>query len=244
MGERVSAGLSRIASAVLDLLFPTDVQCLCCGAALSRDELMLCCGCVLALDRQENMQRMAEASAPREPAQGLDYVCTAYPYEGQAKRLIRRLKFGCVREAAVPLAHAMAGLPAGSEEMIVPVPTTRRRLRKRGFNQSALIAGEMGRILGMQVCEVLSREDDRAAQSTLPGVMRQKNLQGCMRADARVMGRRVLLVDDVYTTGATAREAARALREAGAVSVGMLAAARPAQGKGGMPIFLRDKHIR
>lgn len=243
MRKRVRSGLSRIASAALDLLFPPDVQCLCCGAALGREEPLLCCGCVQALDRQGDSQREAEASAPREPAQGIDYVHAAYPYEGQAKRLIRRLKFSCVRAAAVPLAQAMAGLPAGCEEMIVPVPTTRRRLKKRGFNQSSLIAQEMGRILGMQVCEALSREDDRAAQSTLPGVMRQKNLLGCMRADARVKGRRVLLVDDVYTTGATAKEAARALHEAGAVSVGMLAAARPMKGRGGIPLFLRDKHI-
>ena len=137
-----------------------------------------------------------------------------------------KLKFERQRPAAVPLARAMAALPAGEEELLVPVPTTRRRLRERGFNQAQVLCSLLAGTWGMPMEEALVREDDRTAQSTLGGQSRRANLTGCMRALTSVSGRRVLLVDDVYTTGSTVAEAARALMEAGAASVGVIVAAR------------------
>lgn len=229
----------RLAGAMDDLLFPADVACLCCGAALAPGEAQLCEACADVLNALEEKQQAIEAATVRALPAGISYVHAAYPYEGVAKRLIRVLKFDHVRDAALPLARAMSMLPAGEEDVIVPVPTTRRRLRMRGFNQSELLAREMGRILGMEVLPLLARQDDRAAQSSLPAFLRRRNLQGCMIADRRAAGRRVLLVDDVMTTGATAEEAARALLDAGAVSVGMLAAARPTGRRREDPPFLR-----
>lgn len=229
----------KLAGAIDDLLFPADVACLCCGGALAPGEAQLCAACAALLDDLEERQRAIEAGTARPLPDGIAYVHAAYPYEGVAKRLIRVLKFDHVRDAALPLARAMSMLPAGEEDVIVPVPTTRRRLKKRGFNQSELLAGEMGRILGMEVQPMLARRDDRAAQSSLPAFLRRRNLEGCMIADERAAGRRVLLVDDVMTTGATAKEAARALLDAGAVSVGMLAAVRPTGRRREDPPFLR-----
>lgn len=78
----------------------------------------------------------------------------------------------------------------------------------------------------MEVCTALVRVDSRRPQTGLSAGERRVNLAGCMAAGGAVNGKRVLLVDDVYTTGATAQEAVRALRLAGAVGVGMFAAAR------------------
>ena len=128
-----------------------------------------------------------------------------------------------MRAAAVPLARQMVFLPSADEDIIVPVPTDRKRQRKRGFNQATLLAQHVGRELGMEVCTALERVDSRRPQTGLTAAQRRKNLEVSSGA---VNGRRVLLVDDVYTTGATAQEAVRALRAAGAVSVGMFAAAR------------------
>lgn len=205
-------------------LFPERVRCLCCARGLTGEEPDgVCPACAAALEALCE----TEAAALREaPAQGLDFVHAAFPYEAQARTLILRLKFERVRAAAEPLACAMAALPGGEEELIVPVPTTARRLRERGFNQAALLARLIGETLGMPVAEALIRRDDAPAQSRLSARARAENLSGCMEADGRAAGKRILLIDDVYTTGATAGEAARALKAAGALSVGMFAAAR------------------
>ena len=110
----------------------------------------------------------------------------------------------------------MAALPAGEEELLVPVPTTRRRLRERGFNQAQVLCSLLAGTWGMPMEEALVREDDRTAQSTLGGQSRRANLTGCMRALTSVSGRRVLLVDDFLANGEAASGAARLLEQAGA----------------------------
>lgn len=228
MRARLLALLRRGWAALLALVYPDRVLCLCCGRAIGEDdEDGVCPDCVRALERLEACQRLREEKGePEALPEGVAYVHSVYLYTGPARALILRLKFERVREAAVPLAHAMAMLPGGEEELLVPVPTTKRRLRERGFNQARLLCDLMARELGMPMADALIREDDRAAQSSLSGEQRLNNLTGCMRALPAVRGKRVLLVDDVYTTGATAGEAARALIEAGAVSVGVFTAAR------------------
>ena len=115
----------------------------------------------------------------------------------------------------------------------MPVPTDKRRERRRGFNQATLLAQHIGKELGMEVCCALERVSARRPQTGLTGEERRKNLEGCMAASGAVSGKRVLLVDDVYTTGATVKEAARALRRAGAVGICVFAAARAGGGHDG-----------
>lgn len=232
--------LARIGRAADDLLFPSQVCCLCCEKALGEDaQDGLCPACIHALEAQQIEQEERTKGDTDPLPEGIDFVRAAYPYDGAAKKLILLLKFSSVRDAAVPLAREMALLDAGETEVIVPVPTTRRRLRQRGFNQAALLARHMADMLGMDYCEALSREDTHAAQATLPASRRERNLVGCMRADERIRARRVLLVDDVYTTGSTAKEAARALLSSGAQSVGIVAAAQAGGGAKNGPEFLR-----
>ena len=222
-------GFERLLAFFDNLLFPDRVRCLCCSRALGEDEQDgLCPACLEALEAQGARQERLDAldSEPLPP--GLSYVSAAFPYEGQARELILRLKFGGVRAAATPLVRAMSRLPGGEEELVVPIPTTKRRLAERGFNQAALLGKGLGELLGMPYADALSREDDRTQQSKLSAEERRRNLAGCMRASGAVKGKRVLLVDDVYTTGSTAAEACRALLEAGATGVGMFVAAKSA----------------
>ena len=230
--------LARLLAAADDLLYPDEVACLACGRALGEGERVVCARCCEALCELEQRQAEREEQGMEPCAEGLRYVYSAYPYTGAAKQLILRLKFSSLRAAAEPLAEAMAALPAGEEDLIVPVPTTAQRKRERGFNQAEVLAQRLGRIWGMEAANALTRTDERTPQAGLSAQARRAHLQGVMRADERVAGRRVLLVDDVYTTGATAREAARALLAAGALSVGMLTAARTSQEDGNWPAFL------
>jgi len=225
--ERLTSVLRRLDRGILSLLFPEGVTCLCCGRSPQGDmDGCICPACALALEELGAKQETLEEQGAYEPVEGLAFVHAAYLYEDPARALIRALKYDRNQSAASPLIAAMALLPSGEEELLVPVPTTRRRLKERGFNQSLLLSQGIGRALGMPVDDVLERVGEQQAQSSLSGRDRLSNLAGCMRAKKRLDGRRILLIDDVYTTGATAREAARALMEAGAFSVGVFAAAR------------------
>lgn len=208
-------------------LFPQPMSCICCGTELKKvsNDLRLCGGCMQALERLSREQEEREREEPIPPAEGLSYIHCAFPYKEEAKALVLRLKFGRLRDAARPLVLGMLALSAGEEDLIVPVPTTRRRRRERGFNQAALLAGQLARRYGMKADEhLLVRTDDGEEQSALSREKRIVNLNGCMAAKPGAAGHRILLIDDVYTTGSTAREAARALKSAGALSVGMLSA--------------------
>ena len=167
-----------------------------CGRGLPpENEGGLCMACAALLEEQALEQAETEREERRPSAEGLAYVRAAYPYDGVARRLILALKFEGMRGAAEPLAETMAGLRTGGEELVVPVPTTRRRLRERGYNQAALLAQAVARRRGLPCAQALTREDSRAAQMTLPASGRAKNVEGCMRADERVLGKRILLVD-------------------------------------------------
>ena len=208
-----------------DLLFPENVLCLCCDRALGEDAKDgICPACINALRRLNHEQEEREKMVSRKLPEGIDYVHAAYPYEGPVRQLVHRLKYDGIRSAHIPLARPMVFLPSGEEEIIVPVPTDPARLRRRGYNQAELLARHVGKELGMEVVLALYRREKRRPQTGLNAQERKKNLLGCMEATDAVNGRRVLLIDDVYTTGSTAQEAARALKKAGALSVGMFAA--------------------
>ncbi len=219
---------SRLLRALDDWLFPERVACLCCDAALDGDDQSgLCPGCAHALSR------LAGEIEALPPPAGIDEALAAFPYADQPRQLILMLKFNSVRAAALPLARAMSSLPLGVYDALIPVPTTRRRLRQRGFNQAQLLAERLGEIWGMPVLPALSRRDEHAAQTKLSAENRRRNLEGCMEADSAVRGLRALVVDDVLTTGSTASEAARALLAAGAAQVGLVTAAKTVGDKGG-----------
>ena len=158
------------------------------------------------------------------------------PYEGGLRSAVLALKFGGQRRLAAQLARVLWRAPRvrallATEATLVPVPLHARRLRERGFNQSELIAAELSRLSGRPLCaEALSRARNTSAQTGLSAAQRRANVAGAFtpRRPSGVLGRSVVLVDDVHTTGATARACARALRQAGATSVRLLTVARTA----------------
>ncbi|MBR2943309.1 MAG: ComF family protein, partial [Clostridia bacterium] len=202
---------------------------LCCKRALGGDDPDgLCPDCSRELLRLAARQEKREMEESLPLPDGIDELHAAFVYEGPARKLVHRLKYESVRAAAVPLARQMAYLPSGEEEIIVPVPTDPKRERKRGFNQASVLAQHMAKELGMEMKTALVRVEARRPQTGLSADERRRNLTGCMEVCDAVNGKRVLLVDDVVTTGATVSEAARALCQAGAKSICVFAAARAA----------------
>jgi ComF family protein len=119
-----------------------------------------------------------------------------------------------------------------SIDVVVPVPLHEGRLRRRGFNQAAHLARELSRRVGMTVDEgILIRHRPTAAQVDLDAKQRKENVRDAFRCINRgAADKRVLLIDDVCTTGSTLEACAVALRHGGARSVQALTLARPRQG--------------
>jgi len=129
-------------------------------------------------------------------------------------------------------------LPRRDAPLLVPVPTTRGRMRRRGYNQAAEIAMVLAPLTGIPCHELLERRGEGASQVGLHPSGRMGNVHGVFRmADPGPEGRPgprgadVILIDDVLTTGATAGEAARVLASGGARSVTLLAFARAIPGR-------------
>lgn len=89
----------------------------------------------------------------------------------------------------------------GKADILVPVPTTKHRLRERGYNQAQVLANALHPLLNLPVAPALTRRNEQASQTMLNAEERRLNLIGCMTSDASVAGKRVLLIDDVLTTG-------------------------------------------
>ena len=170
----------------------------------------------------------------RRRAPGFDYARSAARYEDVMREALHAFKFRGRRALAAPLGEllveAMEGrLPAGVPALLVPVPLHPRRERERGFNQASLLARRVGRAWRVPVPDdVLVRAVATPSQTELDAPARRANVRDAfrLRRPELVVGRHVLLVDDILTTGATLSECARCLREGGAVTVGALAVAR------------------
>jgi ComF family protein len=154
----------------------------------------------------------------------------ALPFNGPARALVHALKYGrrvSAARALVDLAGpALESLPLAGLDVVVPVPLHPTRRRERGFNQAALLAAALSERTGAPMVRGLRRVRPTVDQVRLPRGGRLTNVRGAF-AGARggVEGARVLLVDDVVTTGATLGEGVAELRRAGAASVVCLAVA-------------------
>ena len=148
-------------------------------------------------------------------------------YDGALRAILHALKYDGRRTVAGPLARLIrihcVGVLEGAD-LLVPVPLHRRRRRRRGFNQADAIA----RSIGLPARALLRRVRATPSQTDLPAAQRHANVRGAFRLAWRadVSGLRIVLVDDVCTTGATLESCARVLREAGAADVRAVTVAR------------------
>ncbi len=195
----------------LDLVFPP--RCAGCGAVDS-----LWCGrCQAAIERVPLTAQMYKLHPLTASAATSDH-------SGILQQAIHALKYEHTRTVAVSLGDRLTAcyrLLGWAVDMIVPVPLHTTRLRERGYNQSQLIGERMAQLLLLPCVPLtLTRWRSTATQVGLSRSERQHNLQDAFRADPmRASGQRILLIDDVQTTGATLQASAHALFNVGAAAV-------------------------
>lgn len=222
-----------------DIFFPPS--CVACGNSTPRDLLCTACRqsvgvfetlfCGICTARLPEGKKICHKDTPF-------LLGAAAPYDDDAVRaLIHALKFQGIAGAAEPLAEMLGGYAARvgldfSDFVVTPVPLSEKRARARGFNQSALIAQSFARARGLSFKEhLLVRILHRRPQSDTEDIVeRRENVRNCFAAAkgaaADIQDRKIILIDDVVTSGTTFTEAARVLKTAGAKKIFALAVAK------------------
>ncbi len=206
-------------------------HCLGCG----KEGLLLCSDCQLALPPHPMMCISCHRLSPGcktcrncRPHQAARRVFVASLYEGVLEAAIRQFKYDRALGAAKALAPLLGGVvPAERWDAVVAVPSTTSRQRARGYNPAVLIARELAGSLGIPYHSLLRRLG-QARQVGAKRSQRLSQLEESFYATGASPGGRILLVDDVVTTGATIHHCAQALRQAGAKSVDAVVLARHA----------------
>ncbi len=164
----------------------------------------------------------------RMPPINLTVCC--FQYRGVIQQWIQQYKFHHQLDLHTLFAHCIQQRMAAQHidaDLILAVPIHPRRLKQRGFNQCSLIAQRVSRALGIPFDDnILVRHKHSAAQMTLPAKQRHQNIKGCFTVTRCLHSLRLILLEDVITTGATINEAAMTLKAHGALSVQVWAIAR------------------
>jgi ComF family protein len=237
--EKFSLQLKTTLTALDNLFFPPT--CLHCGAGIDSAAQVLCGDCILAAqpilenycDKCGSPLRDYNCPACSETDFAFDLARSAYVYKDPVESLVHQLKYNSLRSPARFFATALLNIPAAGRfakgyDLVSSVPLHHVRKRDRGYNQSELIARKLARELGLPYGEPVFRKINTLSQTNLSSAARRANLQGAfaLRKNANLAGKRVILLDDVFTTGSTVNEIAQLLKSGGAAKVLVLTATR------------------
>ena len=208
---------------VLNFLFPP--ACSVCGKI---DKNWLCGKC------QKRVERLEKSCVVEIENRRYEKLWYLFQYESLVRKLILRYKFS----NKAYLNHFFANRIVENErnceilkeyDMIIPVPMHKKKMQKRGYNQTELVANELEKSLGIPMRkDILSKVVNTTTQSKLGGKARQTNIQHAffIKNDYEVEDKKIILLDDIYTTGATSEECSRVLKEAGAKEILVLVLAK------------------
>jgi ComF family protein len=222
---------------ILNLLFPS--QCpLCFSHSDNHSHNPICSKCWSTIARYEGpacsicglptvsiyTSICAECLAKKPPFSKIN--CYGI-YDGALKESIHLLKFQGVKRLAKPLSELLVTQCSNDYDAVVPVPLHIKKLKEREFNQTALLGRFLSRSINKPLLlAALIKTRETELQTAVSGKERRANLRGAFSISQDISGMRLLLVDDVITTGATVRECAATMKRAGAKEIRVVALAR------------------
>ncbi|MBT9156429.1 MAG: Orotate phosphoribosyltransferase [Firmicutes bacterium] len=199
---------------LLELLLPPRPRCAICG---EQSEVNVCAPCKADMAAFQHLRSAGRLGHPSSAK-----TIALLPFNGRVRKVIHRLKFANSPSIARSLAQAFAEaevLPFAAVDLVTAVPMHRARYLERGYNQAELLARELATLQKLPFRQVLTRTRATPPQNTLGRAARARNVAGAFAAREDLTGRRILLVDDVYTTGNTVLACAQALYQAKAQDV-------------------------
>lgn len=223
MGKRFIEILKFLIHCVMEVIYPNKDECLICKKLL-HGEMMLCAGC------EAKIIRCKESYTISRDEEDIVFYSAAY-YTDIITELIIRLKyksdFSC-GEVIAGLMNRVINQESLNFDLITFVPMKRKEIRRRGYNQSEYLARLIGKSVKMPVIKALIKIDNSKDQIGLDGLLRWENLNGCFKAANanKINNKKILLVDDVITTGATGFYCAKELLQNGAKEVTILTGAK------------------
>lgn len=226
--------LIRLYNSVLSLFYPR--VCAACGSLLLEDEKTVCTKCVYALPKtgyEANPDNpLAQMFAGRVRLNAVT-ACFFFSKKGKVQRLIHQLKYRNNQDAGTFLGNEMGKVLSQSPyfqdvDYIFPVPLHPKKERKRGYNQSEVIANGAAALLNAKVDKThLVRTVNTSTQTKKSREERRKNVEGIFAVNRpeELVGKHILIVDDVITTGATVEACAEALKDIEYIKISVAAVA-------------------
>lgn len=205
--------------ALLRLIAPYPIRCAACGGA-NAEEHVLCGECLALLAKEPPINRFADVELFADSA-------AAHMYYDQSAAMVTEFKYGGTRalvsDMAGDMLSALSSIPGRAFDLVTYVPMPRRRAKRRLYDQARVLAEAVSPDVGAPCEKLLARTRECRQQALIDSPSeRALNVLGAFRALRPLGGETVLLIDDVHTTGATARECAKELLNAGAGGVTLL----------------------
>lgn len=202
--------MGKLLKTIIDAIYPNDLVCAICSQEAHVDEHGLCADCVSKLEFVGKIDKQEYID---------DIYCAVY-YTQYIAGAMHNFKYNDARYLCRALASLITLPDKWDIDCIVPIPLHKSRRRKRGYNQSTLIAEELCKRYDLCIDESLvERTVNTQSQRTLGQAQRAENIIGAFSVTGDAVGKRILIIDDVFTTGATMNECAKALKNAGASKV-------------------------
>lgn len=241
--QRLQAWALTLCNSVAELIYPSNIYCICCENLINDSRpYSLCDDCLKNL-RWAVEETCASCGKLLQEGYGDDLCtdCTSHPhsfrkgftcvaYGGKVKDMLLRFKHGERAYYGKKLAQVMADriVPEGlAVDLILPVPMYRKKQQKRGYNQAEIMAVQLGKLLEVPCRpKSLIRSRDTAPMKGLGPEERRANMENAFTVPSKwgtmICGKRILLVDDIYTTGSTVDACSEVLLAAGAAQVFVL----------------------